>query len=261
VAVAGAESRHNPEALSPPNTNGTRDHGMWQINDVHRSQPFWTDNWQDPYENARMAYAIWQAAGNSWKPWTTYNSGSYRSFLSEQPTAPEVERVTPETPQLEDGTPACSLPDDAAPPGSFTAGGVRTVTDPTSKITYRIPVPSGPAGVAVNFALDQVGEPYVFGSQGPDSWDCSGLVSKAWAAAGETVYPQTETLVRQEPKITGVKKPGDLLYKPGHVQMFLMSLPSGKDLVVEAPRTGLDVRVVAQWMTVTQVLRPDAGRT
>src|SRR5690606_30326209 len=42
---------------------------------------------------------------------------------------------------------------------------------------------SGDSGV-VQFAYDQLGEPYVYGSGGPDSWDCSGLVQGAWASVG-----------------------------------------------------------------------------
>lgn len=135
------------------------------------------------------------------------------------------------------------------------AAGRRTITEPSTGITYTIPIPAGPAGTAINFALDQLGEPYVFGSQGPDTWDCSGLVSKAWKAAGVDVYPQTEVLVKDLPAVT-TPQPGDLLYKPGHVQMFLMDLPDGKQLIVEAPRTGKNVQVVTQWMNVTRVLRP-----
>ena len=38
--------------------------------------------------------------------------------------------------------------------------------------------------IAINFAYDQLGDPYVWGAAGPDSWDCSGLTMGAWAAAG-----------------------------------------------------------------------------
>src|SRR5690606_36917337 len=46
------------------------------------------------------------------------------------------------------------------------------------------PVATGRAKTAINFALAQLGEPYSWGGTGPGSWDCSGLVMKAWAAAG-----------------------------------------------------------------------------
>ncbi|NKE57321.1 glycoside hydrolase [Lentzea sp. PSKA42] len=50
-----------------------------------------------------------------------------------------------------------------------------------------ISVPPGTAGKAVQFALDQRGEPYVYGSNGPDSWDCSSLIQKAYAFAGVSI--------------------------------------------------------------------------
>ncbi len=43
---------------------------------------------------------------------------------------------------------------------------------------------SGRAKIAINFALAQLGDPYVYGGTGPNRWDCSGLIMKAWAAAG-----------------------------------------------------------------------------
>jgi cell wall-associated NlpC family hydrolase len=43
---------------------------------------------------------------------------------------------------------------------------------------------NGAARKAVNFALRQVGKPYVFGAAGPYSYDCSGLTMAAWASAG-----------------------------------------------------------------------------
>lgn len=36
---------------------------------------------------------------------------------------------------------------------------------------------------AVAFATGQIGKPYVWGAEGPGSYDCSGLTSQAWAAA------------------------------------------------------------------------------
>lgn len=36
---------------------------------------------------------------------------------------------------------------------------------------------------AVRFATAQIGKPYVWGAEGPDSFDCSGLTSEAWRSA------------------------------------------------------------------------------
>jgi cell wall-associated NlpC family hydrolase len=43
---------------------------------------------------------------------------------------------------------------------------------------------SGAAKLAVQRALDQIGDPYSWGAAGPDAFDCSGLTMYSWAAAG-----------------------------------------------------------------------------
>ena len=54
----------------------------------------------------------------------------------------------------------------------------------------QVSVPSGAAGLALNFALGQRGDEYQYGGTGPDRWDCAGLTMKAYAAAGFTI-PRT----------------------------------------------------------------------
>ena len=51
----------------------------------------------------------------------------------------------------------------------------------------KISVPAGTAGRALQFALDQRGDRYVYGSNGPDTWDCSSLIQAAYASAGVAV--------------------------------------------------------------------------
>ncbi|CAM5722305.1 NlpC/P60 family protein OS=Streptomyces alboniger OX=132473 GN=CP975_16205 PE=3 SV=1 [Streptomyces alboniger] len=43
---------------------------------------------------------------------------------------------------------------------------------------------------AVEFATAQMGKPYEWGAEGPDTYDCSGLTSQAWASVGSTI-PRT----------------------------------------------------------------------
>jgi Lysozyme like domain len=80
VAVAGAESTWNPDALNDKNTNGSSDFGMWQINSVHATT-LASGDWRDPYDNALMARRVWLEAGGSWRPWVTFNTGAYRRHL------------------------------------------------------------------------------------------------------------------------------------------------------------------------------------
>ena len=42
----------------------------------------------------------------------------------------------------------------------------------------------GVAGAAIQFALSEVGKPYVWGATGPDTYDCSGLMMAAFRSAG-----------------------------------------------------------------------------
>jgi hypothetical protein len=80
TAIALAESGGVTDAKGGPNTNGTYDWGLFQINDVHK--PTEAEK-TDALANARRAYKIWVAAGHSFKPWATYNSGSYKNKLTD----------------------------------------------------------------------------------------------------------------------------------------------------------------------------------
>lgn len=101
---------------------------------------------------------------------------------------------------------------------------------------------SGPGAVAADFACAQVGEPYVYGANGPDSWDCSGLTQKAWAAAGVSLTHYTGA---QWNEGYGVNRsdaiPGDLVFF--YSDLSHMGLYIGNGLMVHAPRPGLSVEV------------------
>lgn len=69
--VAYCESRLNPGAISPTNSNGTRDWGLMQINDVWRQAfPVRWAKVLDAKTNVDMAWHIYQTANNTWQPWT-----------------------------------------------------------------------------------------------------------------------------------------------------------------------------------------------
>jgi cell wall-associated NlpC family hydrolase len=101
---------------------------------------------------------------------------------------------------------------------------------------------SGRAKIAVDFALAQLGDPYVYGAAGPDAWDCSGLTMGAWGAAG--VYlPHSSSMQYSygTPVAYSDLQPGDLVffYSPiSHVAIYI-----GGGQVVHAPHTGDVVRI------------------
>ncbi|MGW1468330.1 NlpC/P60 family protein [Streptomyces sp. NPDC002308] len=116
--------------------------------------------------------------------------------------------------------------------------------------------PSGKA--AVKFALAQIGKPYVWGAEGPGSYDCSGLTSQAWAAAKRPIPRTSQEQWKQLKHIAiGDMRPGDLIIYHSdatHVGMYV-----GDGMVVHAPRPGRNVTLTgAGSMEILGVVRPDA---
>ncbi|MGW2471513.1 NlpC/P60 family protein [Streptomyces sp. NPDC001665] len=111
---------------------------------------------------------------------------------------------------------------------------------------------------AVAFATAQIGKPYVWGAEGPKSYDCSGLTSKAWAAAGRPIPRTSQEQWRLLPHIAiEDMRPGDLIIYHAdatHVGMYV-----GNGQIIHAPRPGRDVTLAgAGSMQILGVVRPDA---
>lgn len=84
VAVALAESGGNPQAYNPEKAarapEGMGSFGLWQI--YKNAHPeFAGENLFDPQTNAAAAFAIYQAAGSSFGPWSTFKNGAYSARL------------------------------------------------------------------------------------------------------------------------------------------------------------------------------------
>jgi cell wall-associated NlpC family hydrolase len=122
------------------------------------------------------------------------------------------------------GTPSSS--------GSGGSSGQPTYTGPTST----------QADKAVAFAYAQLGKPYVYGATGPSSYDCSGLVQAAWAAAGVSIPRTTFEDWDSLPHIpVSQMVPGDLIIYDGegHVAIYV-----GNGYIIDAPHTGAFVERV-----------------
>ncbi|MCB5166187.1 NlpC/P60 family protein [Streptomyces bambusae] len=111
---------------------------------------------------------------------------------------------------------------------------------------------------AVQYATAQIGKPYVWGAEGPDSFDCSGLTSQAWLAGGRQIPRTSQEQLRRLPRVA-VKdmRPGDLIIyfnDASHVAMYI-----GDGAMVHAPRPGRNVTIAgAGSMPILAVVRPDA---
>jgi len=103
---------------------------------------------------------------------------------------------------------------------------------------------SAQARAAVQFALAQVGKPYVFGAAGPDAFDCSGLTMAAWQTGGVSLPHSAANQYNYGHHVSYDQlQPGDLMffYQPiGHVTIYI-----GNGMMVSAPEPGENVQVVS----------------
>jgi hypothetical protein len=93
---------------------------------------------------------------------------------------------------------------------------------------------------AVAAAKTKLGAPYVWGSKGPSSFDCSGLFQWAWGQVGADVPGFTDAIADALPRVDGSPQPGDaILYRysdpqqPG-VRYPHIDMSEGGDAVIGA---------------------------
>jgi len=97
--------------------------------------------------------------------------------------------------------------------------------------------------IALKFALQQIGDIYVWAAAGPTRWDCSGLTLRAFQKAGVSLPHHSGSQFKYGKQVAySSLKPGDLLFfgKPiSHVSIYM-----GGGKMVQAPRAGKKVEVV-----------------
>lgn len=104
------------------------------------------------------------------------------------------------------------------------------------------PAGEGDAGSVVRFALAQLGKPYVWGAEGPGSYDCSGLVLAAFRSAGLAV-PRTSAAQAEVgvPVPRDQVRPGDLVFYYQPVSHVAVAIDGSR--AVHASRPGEPVRI------------------
>ncbi|MGW0518365.1 C40 family peptidase [Crossiella sp. NPDC003009] len=126
---------------------------------------------------------------------------------------------------------------------------INQITDETSFVSCKqLPQPSEVAATAIQFAMKELGKPYVWGAEGPDTYDCSGLMQWSYRLAGLNL-PRTS----REQWFAGAyvplreAQPGDMIFwanNPAdpktihHVAMYL-----GDNKILEAQQTGVPVHI------------------
>ncbi|GAB3964127.1 C40 family peptidase [Plantactinospora veratri] len=115
--------------------------------------------------------------------------------------------------------------------------------EPPAGAVPRLPEPvTGAAGKAVRFAYAQLGKPYRWAGDGPDGYDCSGLTSAAWAAAGVRLPHNAARQYRAVTRISrAARQAGDLVFYYRDLHHVAIYVGGGK--IIHAPRTGTRIRI------------------
>ncbi|MBR7836984.1 C40 family peptidase [Actinospica durhamensis] len=115
-----------------------------------------------------------------------------------------------------------------------------------------LPVVTGRNAIAVDYVESKLGDSYVYGGNGPNVFDCSGLMQEAWLAAGVSLPRTSFEMWDTETHISRSQlQPGDLIYflepgasasdGPGHVGMYI-----GNGMMIHATHPGSYV----QWASI-----------
>lgn len=136
--------------------------------------------------------------------------------------------------------------EDASPAESSTAS---SSTESAKKVAASedkpvAPANSGRAQSAISAATSKVGSSYVWGSAGPSTFDCSGLMAYSYSQVGITLPRTAETQFRAGRSVAKSDlQPGDLVfyYSPiSHVGMYI-----GNGQIVDAANPKSGVRITS----------------
>lgn len=152
-----------------------------------------------------------------------------RALATSTTTSPPTPATTPTT------ATTSTLADDDATAST-------TTTEPPSPSPADLPPVHPRTGEAVEAALAELGTPYEWGGNGPDSYDCSGLTTHAWGTVGVT-FPRSSSLQKQHLPPVPIEhlRPGDLVFFGDPVHHVGLYIGDGE--MVNAPYTGTTVRI------------------
>lgn len=134
--------------------------------------------------------------------------------------------------------------------GGYQGGGGSTIVYPGGGGS------AGDNSAAYSYACSRIGCPYVWGAEGPDSFDCSGLVTWAYRQLGIELPHQSEAQMARATRVVSVSeaRPGDVLWRYGHVGI---AGGYGGTPYVHAPTFGACVRNTdsLSWSNFTNALQ------
>jgi cell wall-associated NlpC family hydrolase len=104
------------------------------------------------------------------------------------------------------------------------------------------PPTSSKGAAAVWWAEKALGKPYVWGADGPSSFDCSGLVKWAYGHAGVSLPHYSGGQINVGSRVARANlEPGDLVFFGNPIHHVGMYIGGGR--FIEAPYTGANVRI------------------
>lgn len=171
---------------------------------------------------------------------------------------PSVPAPTPSEPPEPSESPApTSTP---SPTSSATPTPSDTATPSDTSSPSPTPPPATGAAAAIKFARAQLGKPYEWGADGPNSYDCSGLTMRAWEAGGKSLSHSSRMQYSESTPISRSQlRPGDLVFwgsSPSSIYHVALYVGDGK--IVHAPRTGRPVseESIDYWIAPNYFARP-----
>ncbi|WND35832.1 C40 family peptidase [Streptomyces sp. BB1-1-1] len=101
---------------------------------------------------------------------------------------------------------------------------------------------TGSAAAVVAFVQSQVGDAYVSGGTGPNSWDCSGLVQAAFKSVGVDLprVSQSQSTAGTQVGLSNLQ-PGDILYWGGAGSAYHVGVYVGDGMFVGAQNSSTGV--------------------
>lgn len=134
--------------------------------------------------------------------------------------------------------------------GGGSSGGGSTIVYPSGGGS------AGDNSAAYSYACSRIGCPYVWAAEGPDAFDCSGLVTWAYRQLGIELPHQSESQMACATRVVSVSeaRPGDVLWRYGHVGI---AGGYGGTPYVHAPTFGAYVRNTdsLSWSNFTNALQ------
>jgi len=99
----------------------------------------------------------------------------------------------------------------------------------------------------IGLGLNELGRPYVYGDEGPNSFDCSGLMQYIFGKAGISL-PRTAAEQQRFTQPIASPSPGDLVFyddASGHATHVTLYIGNGR--MLEAPEPGKNVRTIGMY--------------